>query len=70
MKCARCNRPLRFATIQINGCNYGPKCSERMGLSTTKTRRQAKAARATQRELIRRDMWPAAVPVPTEENRR
>lgn len=56
MKCDRCNRPLRFATIQINGCNYGPKCSERMGLSTTKTRRQAKAARATGKNADQLDL--------------
>ena len=39
MKCARCNRPLRAATIQISGCAYGPKCADRMGLSTTKPKK-------------------------------
>jgi len=42
MKCARCNRPLRAATIQISGCNYGPKCADRMGLTTTKQKRSRK----------------------------
>lgn len=56
MKCARCNRPLRAATIQISGCNYGPRCADRMGLSTTKTRRQAKEPRATAKNADQLDL--------------
>lgn len=42
MRCDRCKRPLRTATIQISGCNYGPKCADLMGLSTTKQKRTRK----------------------------
>ena len=56
MKCARCNRPLRAATIQISGCNYGPRCADRMGLSTTKIRRQAKAQRARAKNVDQLDL--------------
>jgi len=50
MKCARCNRPLRAATIQISGCNYGPKCADRMGLTTTKQKRSRKVRQAAKVE--------------------
>ncbi len=48
LRCARCNRPLRTATMQISGCNYGPKCLERMGLTTTKPKRTRKVRQSVQ----------------------
>ena len=48
MRCDRCKRPLRAATIQISGCNYGPKCADLMGLSTTKTKRTRKVRQSVQ----------------------
>lgn len=48
MRCDRCKRPLRTATMQISGCNYGPKCLERMGLATTKQKRTRKVRQSVQ----------------------
>lgn len=56
MRCDRCKRPIRTATIQISGHNYSPKCADRMGLSTTKTRRQAKEPRATAKNADQLDL--------------
>ena len=56
LRCARCKRPLLAVTIQISGCNYGPKCLERMGIATTKTRRQAKAQRARAKNVDQLDL--------------
>lgn len=56
MRCARCNRPLRTATMQISGCNYGPKCLERMGLATTKQKRTRKVKQA-RAEVIHADQF-------------
>jgi len=50
MKCDRCKRPIRTATIQISGCNYGPKCADLMGLSTTKQKRTRKVRQAAKVE--------------------
>ena len=48
MRCDRCKRPIRTATIQISGCNYGPKCADLMGLSTTKQKRTRKVRQSVQ----------------------
>ena len=48
MRCDRCKRPLRTATIQISGCNYGLKCADLMGLSTTKQKRTRKVRQSVQ----------------------
>ena len=34
--------------MQISGCNYGPKCLERMGLATTKQKRTRKVRQSVQ----------------------
>ena len=39
MKCARCNRELKAATVTIGRMTVGPKCARLMGL--TKTRKVA-----------------------------
>mgnify|MGYP000859484223 CR=1 FL=1 len=44
LRCARCKRPLSTATIQISGCAYGPKCADRMGLSTDKPKKKRQYA--------------------------
>ena len=48
MRCDRCKRPIRTATIQISGCSYGPKCADLMGLSTTKQKRTRKVRQSVQ----------------------
>ena len=48
MRCDRCKRPIRTATIQISGCNYGPNCADLMGLSTTKQKRTRKVRQSVQ----------------------
>ena len=48
MRCDRCKRPIRTATIQISGRNYGPKCADLIGLSTTKPKRTRKVRQSVQ----------------------
>lgn len=36
MKCSRCSRPLKFATVTSGGVVLGPTCARLLGIPTAK----------------------------------
>lgn len=69
LRCARCKRPLSTATVIHASLCYRCHSELDQGSFLTRAERETMHEEArikTQRELIRRDMWPASVPTPEE----